>query len=411
LKIQARLHAQAKNLLGFARFVGSRFREDRCSQVASSLTFTTLLALVPLVTIVLNFISVFPLFSGFLAKMREFILANLLPQTATKLISVYLQQFSDNASRLTALGGFFLAVAALMLIYTIDRTFNRIWRVSRPPPLLQRLLGYAAVLLVWPIFIGMSLTLTSYLVSFSLGMAKGLPTAQMLLLRITPMVLTTLAFALLYYKIPNRPVLAKHALAGGFCAALLFEIMKRSFASYIASFPTYKLIYGAFSSVPIFLLWLYFSWLVILLGAEISASLHYVYGGAWRLHHHPAQQVYDALRVLRSMFYSQLNGKRYLSPTDIQSQVPLGMDRLEDMLDRMDAARIVRRLPGSDHYVLDKAGSVTLAEVYKLFLLGRHEERRALQPADAQLQPVMENIAHAVDANLTLTLEQVFTTT
>jgi membrane protein len=401
--------SRAASVWAFMRFVMSRFRRDHCSQVAASLTFTTLLALVPLITIVLNFVGKFPAFAGMITKVRDFITANLLPQSSAKLIGVYMQQFSDNASRLTLLGGFFLAVTAFMLLYTIDRTFNRVWRVTRPRPLLVRAMGYISVLLVWPLFIGFSLTLTSYLLSFSLDATKSMPLIKLFLLGLLPLLLTTLAFSWLYFKIPNRPVKFTHALIGGLVAALLFELMKRGFAAYVTNFPTYKLIYGAFASLPVFLLWLYLSWVVILLGAEISASLHYLEGGAWKSNPSPEQRLYDALRALHAMYGAHVAGKRYLAPKDVQAMVPLGLDRIEHMLGDFAAAGIVRHLPGSDHYALDQPGQKTLADVYRLIVLGNRGETQKFHPANAYLQQVMRNIAYDRAQYMNTNLEQIFT--
>lgn len=394
----------------FTQFVLSRFRADRCSQVAASLTFTTLLALVPLMTIVLNLVSIFPLFSGLVAKLREFILANLLPQSSAKLIGIYMQQFSDNASRLTVLGGFFLGVAAVMLLYTIDRTFNRIWRIARPRPLLHRLVGYISVLMVWPVFIGISLTLTSYLLSFSLDATRSVPGFKLILLAFLPLLLTTLAFSWLYFRIPNRPVRVLHALIGGCIAAILFELMKRGFAAYITNFPSYKLIYGAFASLPVFLLWLYLSWIVILLGAEIAASLHYVEGGAWKSSPDPEQRFFDALRVLRAMFSAHSAGKRYLGSREIQASVPLGLDRIEHLLDEFAAAGFVRRLPGSEHYALQRTDETTLADVYRLVVLEGIPLLREFRPADFQLQRLMREISDGREALLNRSLAREFST-
>jgi membrane protein len=410
LKPNPNLSATALSTWDFTRFVLSRFRRDHCSQVAASLTFTTLLALVPLVTIVLNIVGKFPAFAGLIAKVRDFITANLLPQSSAKLIGVYMQQFSDNASRLTLLGGFFLAVTAIMLLYTIDRTFNRVWRVSRPRPLLRRALGYLSVLLVWPLFIGFSLTLTSYLLSFSLDATKSMPVVKLFLLGLLPLLLTTLAFSWLYFKIPNRAVRFSHALIGGTIAALLFELMKRGFATYVTNFPTYKLIYGAFASLPVFLLWLYLSWVVILLGAEIAASLHYLEGGAWKSNPSPEQRLYDALRALHAMRGAHLTGKRYLAPKDLQTLVPLGLDRIEHMLADFASAGIVRQLSGSDHYVFDQVAQKTLADVYRLIVLGQNGEGQNFHPANAHLVKIMRNLADDRAAQMNISLEALFST-
>ncbi|MDO9064350.1 MAG: YihY family inner membrane protein, partial [Sulfuricella sp.] len=154
----------------FLLLVRRRFKEDRCVQFAASLTYTTLLALVPIVTIALTVLSAFPVFTDLMAQLKAFILGNFVPISAGKIISVYMQQFSQKAAHLTALGIGLLAVTAFVLMLTIDHAFDVIWRVRRKRPLLRRFLIYWAALTLGPLLIGASLSLTSYLVSIPLGL-------------------------------------------------------------------------------------------------------------------------------------------------------------------------------------------------------------------------------------------------
>src|SRR5882762_3243646 len=255
----------------FLAHVFRRFNQDRCLQIASSLTFTTLLALVPLVTITLGLMAAFPVFSGLGEHIHAFLLANMLPEKAGRVVTGYIEQFSGRAGQLTALGTAVLAIAAFMMMFTIEHAFNSIWRVSRPRSVAQRILIYWATLTLGPVLIGASLSMTSYIVGASLGLSRQIPLAGSAILGFVPFVLTCPAFTLLYYFVPNRPVRPRHALIGGLVAGLAFEIMKRSFALYIAKFPTYTLVYGAFAVIPIFLLWIYLSWVVIIIGAQIAA--------------------------------------------------------------------------------------------------------------------------------------------
>src|SRR6267142_868528 len=255
----------------FVLHVLRRFNQDRCLQIASSLTFTTLLALVPLGAIALALMAAFPVFSGLGEQIHAFLLANMLPEKAGEVVTRYIEQFSGRAGQLTVLGTGVLAVAAFMMMFTIEGAFNSIWRVSRPRPVARRILIYWATLTLGPILIGASLSITSYLVGVSLGFARQTPFAGAAILGLVPFVLTCAAFTLLYYVVPNRPVEPRDALIGGLVAALAFEIMKRSFALYIAKIPTYTLVYGAFAVIPVFLLWVYFSWVVIVIGALIAA--------------------------------------------------------------------------------------------------------------------------------------------
>jgi membrane protein len=211
-------------------------------------------------------------FKSLLGQLRSFVMNNMLPESVDA-ISIYAEQFSENAARLTAVGIAFLGVTALLLMLTIDHAFNAIWRVSRPRPLLQRILVYWTVLTVGPMFVGASLSLTSYLITLSFGMVDEVPGMEFAVLRFAPVVLTTTAFALLYFTVPNCPILKRDALTGGIAAGAGFEVMKHGFGFYVTHIPTYKVIYGAFAAVPIFLLWIYLSWLIVIGGAVLVAAL------------------------------------------------------------------------------------------------------------------------------------------
>jgi len=199
---------------------------------------------------------------------------------------------------------------------TIDKAFNVIWRVPRPRPLLKRLVVYWAVLTLAPLLIGASLSLTSWLVGLSMGYAKHVPVFGVGVLKVLPILFTTLAFAMLFRLVPNRYVPRSHALIGALVAAFVFEFMNRIFGYYISHFPTYKLVYGAFASVPIFLMWIYLSWLAILIGAVIAASLSH-----WRTPatHDllPATQLIDALRVMQILANGFQQGIRIWRPVEV----------------------------------------------------------------------------------------------
>ena len=259
-------------LIYLLRILARRFIEDRCMQVASSLTLTTLLALVPVVTVALTVASAFPVFGLLLGQLQNFVVQNLLPRSVDA-ITTYAQQFSENAAHLTTVGVVILGVTALMLLFTIEGEFNVIWRVSRPRPLLRRMLVYSTVLAIGPLLVGASLSVTSYLITLSLGLVEEVPGVQSALLRFVPLALTSAAFALLYFTLPKCPVLKRDAVTGGIAAGAGFEVMKHGFGFYVAQFPTYTVVYGAFAAVPIFLLWIYLSWLIIICGAVLVAAL------------------------------------------------------------------------------------------------------------------------------------------
>src|SRR5437879_10198491 len=190
----------------FLAHVFKRFNEDRCLQIASSLTFTTLLALVPLVTLTLALMAAFPIFSGLGEHIHAFLLANMLPEKAGKVVTGYIEQFSGQAGRLTALGTAVLAVTAFLMMFTIERAFNSIWRVSRPRPVAQRILIYWATLTLGPVLIGASLSMTSYIVSASLGLSRKIPFVGSAILGFVPFVIKCVAFTLLYLFVTHRSI-------------------------------------------------------------------------------------------------------------------------------------------------------------------------------------------------------------
>jgi len=400
------MHFIAQTLRQLGRFlahVARRFDQDRCLQIASSLTFTTLLALVPLVTIALTLMSAFPVFSGLGQHIQAFLLANMLPDKAGKVVAVYIEQFTGQAGRLTALGTAALAVTAFMMMFTIERTFNSIWRVARARPLVQRILIYWATLTLGPVLIGASLSITSYLISTSLGVARQVPLAGTLIIGLAPFVLTCAAFTLLYYVVPNRTVRLRHALLGGLIAGLAFEIMKRGFALYIAKFPTYTLVYGAFAAIPIFLLWIYFSWVVIVIGALITALApdFAVLRDAER--HASRAGIGDVLAVLLILARAQ-QVPELLELRQIARRASLTGDQAEPLLQRMVARGWVARSPGDRYGLVCDTEKLLMAEVYHEFVLdGRGLSSAARSEA---VKAFLEQFAARADDALSLPLKR-----
>jgi membrane protein len=400
------MHFLAQTLRQLGRFlvhVARRLDQDSCLQIASSLTFTTLLALVPLVTIALTLVSAFPVFSGLGEQIQAFLLANMLPDAAGKVVAAYIEQFTGQAGRLTALGTAVLAVTALMMMFTIEGTFNSIWRVSRARPLVQRILIYCATLTFGPVLIGASLSITSYIVSTSLGYARQVPLADAVIIGLVPFMLTCAAFTFLYYVVPNRAVRLRHALLGGFVAALAFEIMKRGFALYIAKFPTYTLVYGAFAVIPIFLLWIYFSWVVIVIGALIAALApdFSVLRDAGR--HTPRADIGDVLEVLLILAHAQ-QGPELLELAQIARRASLTGDQAESILQRMVARGWVARSAGDRYGLVCDTEKLLMAEVYREFVLdGRGLSGAARSEA---VRSFLKRFAGRADDALNLSLKR-----
>jgi len=267
--------------LRFLRFVFGRWNEDRCPQIAGSLAFTTLLALVPIFAIAVALFSRLPFFEDVMAQIKVFLLLNLAPDIADRIITRYMEEFAQNAGRLTTLGVAVLFVTAIALMLTMDRSINAIWRVRRSRPLWVSLIAYVALLSVGPILIGVSVSITTYLMSLSV--TAGVPRqAHSLLLQAVPASVSTIAFFLLYRLVPQARVPWGDALLGGLVAGLLFEGAKEVFALYVTYAPAVSVVYGAFAALPFFLLWIYISWLVVLFGAELTAALEHRRSGNFR---------------------------------------------------------------------------------------------------------------------------------
>ena len=353
--------------LGFLRFAVLRFFEDRCPQVAASLTYTTLLALVPLITVAVTIFAAFPVFSDLTTQLKIFMLTNMVPEMAGKIITVYMEQFSNKAAKLTLIGIAGLTVTALLLMNTIDRTFNNIWRVHKPRRILQRILTYWTVLTVGPLILGASLSITFYLVRLSLGYMQHIPLVGETALKLVPIILMSLAFALLYFTVPNRFVPFRHALLGGLLAGISFELMKRLFTLYITKFPTYTLVYGTFAAIPIFLLWVYLSWLVILLGAEIAATLSHWRAGTWQASREPGWHFIAALQILQALAQAQASGHT-INLANLRKRVDFGLEEIEEVLHRLEQNNLARRTE-KDAWLLSRAPQdIQLAEVYRLFV-------------------------------------------
>lgn len=395
---------QGQDLQNFIRFVAMRFMQDRCVQIASSLTFTTLLSLVPLITIALTLFSAFPVFGDFSAQIKTYLLGNLMPETAGKVITQYMEQFAESAGRLSAVGVAFLAVTAMLMMLTIDHAFNTIWRVTRPRAMFKRLVIYWAVLTLAPVLVGASLSLTSWLVGLSMGYAKHIPIFGVGMLKALPVLLTTLAFAMLFRLVPNRYVPHTHALIGGIVAAALFETMNRVFGYYISHFPTYKLVYGAFASVPIFLMWVYFSWLTILLGAVVAASLPH-----WRTpqaqHLSGVVEMLDALRVLQIMSVGMQRGAVMTIPA-LSKKLHLGYYTLERIMEQLASADLVRKAEGQGWLMMRDVGHIRATELLHLFVLDK--STILAEQEDDPLKQWLATCAAQLELNTDVTLQELF---
>jgi membrane protein len=256
----------------FVVFALRRWTEDRCPQMAGSLAFTTLLAMVPMFALVVAALSRTPWFEDLLVQIKIFLLLNLVPDIAHKVITVYMEEFAANAGRLTGLGLGVVFLTAIVTMLMVDRQIHAIWREPPSRKLWVAIVAYATLLFLGPLLVAISVSLTTYLMSLSktVDAPEG---AHSFMLQAAPTIVSLGAFFLLYKLVPHTRVRSSHALLGALVASLLFEAAKEGFAFYVANMRTYNVVYGTFVTVPFFLIWVYVSWLVVLFGAELTAAL------------------------------------------------------------------------------------------------------------------------------------------
>ncbi|VAW91485.1 Ribonuclease BN [hydrothermal vent metagenome] len=270
--IKALIKKTYNNVIAYFDIFIHRFIIDHCPHVAAALTFTSLLALVPLLAISVTIINQVPAAQDFLAVGQEYLFQIFAPEFGDEIKS-YLLAFVTKTQSLTKIGIIFVAITALLTLDTVEKTLNRIWRVKKSRNILMRFSIYFVVLTLGPVLIGISLSVTTYLSTLKFfSDTISIQEIGYNYLAILPLITTTFAFTLIYKIVPNEKVPLAQALIGGIVAALLFELSKRGFAYFITSFSTYQLIYGALAAIPLTLIWFYVSWLVVLIGAEVTAS-------------------------------------------------------------------------------------------------------------------------------------------
>lgn len=347
-----------------------RFRDGRCAQVAGSLAFTTLLSLVPLVTLVAIVFSKLPQSARFGDALRGFLLDNLLPDKAGKVIATYALQFSEKAANLTVVGALVLIATTMMLMKTIDQVINQIWMINSRRPWATQLAAYWAALSLGPFLLAGCVFAASAMLSISLDIMNEPVWLEGLGGRLIAVAVLTGVFGTLYLAVPHCSVRARDAMFAGLCAATGFLVMQRLFAIYLAHFPSYTLVYGAFAAVPIFLLWLYLSWIVILLGAVLAAVLPERKLVHALLPAFPGRDLFVALLALRELVGAQREGG---SRTMVQlAEVSaVGHDDMRRTLEVLESAGIAARLDGGGWLLVRAADAVPLAEVGSLFGWGR----------------------------------------
>lgn len=360
-----------KQAFFLARYTIRRFFQDHCLNIAASLSYTTLLALVPLMAVSVAILAAFPAFQSVIGALQDFIFANFVPASGDT-IQQYLQQFAEQAAKLTALGVVFLVLTAVMLMDTIEGALNEIWRVHRKRRPVARFLVYWAILTLGPILVGLSLVVSSYLFSLPLisdaTTGLGLGTA---FLRVLPFLATAIAFGLLYMIVPNCTVAVRHALVGGIAAAILFEGAKKAFAMYITHVPTYALIYGALAAVPVFLIWIYISWAITLIGAQLTFALaNYRTGSTDGRDYNEGARLIVTFHILEHLWQAQDAGRSLSSTQLLAMEEALGDTRLAAILEQLEEHHLIHRTASSEWALSRDLEAVTLENLLHAIHIG-----------------------------------------
>jgi membrane protein len=380
-----------------------RFYADDLTGSASSLTYTTLLSLVPLMSVLVTMFSAMPVFENVSQQVQDFIFQNFVP-TSGHVIQSYLNGFVEKARGLTVGMSLAVFVTSIMMMMTIEKALNRIWDTQPSRNFLHKVLIYWAVLTMGPLLVGGGLVMSSYL----FNTAPGLRDIKVYLLKFLPVLASASGFFFMYLIIPNRKVRWRSALIGALIAAILFEMAKRGFTWYVTTFPSYQKIYGALATIPLFLVWVYVSWLIVLLGGVIAATLE---STRWRFktaHFKKNQRFLLVLDILHRLWQASRRGEAVSMAELMEKRASIPDDELSHALDWLEQNRLVERNQDGDYFLLRDLDSVNLKQLYQMghFALPDHalNELKHFEPLAQRLwhaiEPDMENSVKALFVQL-----------
>jgi membrane protein len=380
-------------------------------EVAGSLTFTTLLSIVPLFAVALALFTAFPLFAQFRGELENFLL-KVLPGQISDTVLRYVNEFAAQATRLTAVGLIFLGFTALAMIITVDRVLNDIWRVRDRRPLAQRVLVYWAIITLGPILIGASLTASSYVWSLSSDAVLQMPRLIRNLIDYAPVVVSGFAYAALYVFVPNRTVAWRDALIGGFIAAVLAEIVKAVFGVFVSR-GSARSVYGAFAALPLFLVWVYLSWYVLLFGAALAATLPRLRATRFTDENRAGDTFVTVAALLKVLFDYRQEGRPALPTSELARAVRSTPDEVELLLESLETLGYVRRLANSqtggrreqDWLLVCDPGEMTMRPAFERFAVD--PSNTLLSVISLGLGPVFQRWSQAewLDAPLEVALK------
>lgn len=410
--VLAAFHFNRQRSSAFVRFLWQRFFDDRCLETAGALSYTTLFAAVPLTAAVFGVIAALPVFAKFNDAISNFVFNNFVPATG-QAVQHYLLQFASNASKLTGLGVVVLLFTALMLMGNIEERFNRIWRVTGRRAAWARFLVYWAALTLGPVALVAGLALTTYLSSLpGLSYAANYGPFKHVLITLLPFLISFGALLALYRLVPNRRVKWKHASIGALLAAVLFQIAKLAFTAYVTGAASYQQIYGAIAVVPIFLIWVFVSWVIVLLGATMAASLA---AFEYRPNYYrlpPGAEFLGLMHLIKHFAAAQRAGRAMDESSLRKCERFVSDELLQRYLDDMQKAKLIQRTDDEAWVLVRSLDAASLADLYEVGHYRLPLDPDALENLCADLpQPLRKllgEIATHLRATLDASLEDVF---
>ncbi|WP_313645013.1 YihY family inner membrane protein [Stenotrophomonas sp.] len=347
----------------FARFLWKRFIDDRLFQAAGSLAYTTVFALVPLAIVVFGVLSAFPMFDRWSEALSDYVFSNFVP-SAARAAEGYLKQFSASAGQLTAAGFIALVASLLITLNSVEQTFNRIWRVASARPKLTRFLVYWTVLTLGAMLAAASLAVSAKVLSLPLfGTTEGRWLAE-IGLRLTPVLIEFVCVMLIFRVVPHHVVKWRHAVPGALLSVVLLELVKWGMGLYLGSFQSYQKLYGTVAFVPILLLWIYLSWVAVLLGASLASSIAAFRYQPLALRLPQGCELYGLLRLIGRFREARVSGQSLDEERILQLEPMLTDSLLQQLLEIMEQINLLRRDEQGGWLLSRDLDGVSLDELY-----------------------------------------------
>lgn len=399
-------------LLAFVKFTARRFVEDRCLQSAGALAYTSLFALVPLTAVTFAVLSRFPAFAQWHDRITHFVFTNFVP-AAGDVVQQYLTEFADNASKATVVGIVVLVLSAVMLMLSVEDAFNRIWRVQDRRPARTRFIVYWAVLTLMPLLLGVAMALSSYLFALPLLHAADLEfTFKRYVLGAVPFVLEWVVLCAAYAWIPNRSVRLRDAAIGASVAAVLFELAKRGFAAYVTTGANYEQVYGALAIIPVFILWIYLCWILVLLGASLTAIIAAFDYRPSAIRIEPGEEFFGLVRVLAHFAAAQREGRGLHSAQLLESELNLTDDLVQKYLCDLECAGMIQRNDAGEWLLVRNLSSLDLYSLYAAsgcrLPLSKPLLKSSCDAPDAPAVALVERCAEALRNQMSVPLSEIF---